>query len=192
VDIVPGSNLDIALIFNRLSSTGLSSTRQLSPTATPQKCGISRVIFSDSEKKNRKKKTKKKTRTKDGLSSHISTAQLQSPSELDALFRQYTGDVIKFDFWALACRAVRKGSNPPGLFRKLLADNAVSHISGDDEDEAARLIRRLHQDGEPCELVKGMVARLVSQFRVERPPSHAQRRQELDRQFAELEKEYAR
>ena len=188
-----GSKVGALFIFNGLSSTGLSSTRTITngdaAKVRHQPCDF----FGASGKKIRKKKARKKTRTRDGLPERISTAQLQSPSELDALYRQYKGGVIRFDFFALACRAVTKGKNPPGLFRRLLADNATDHISAQDEDQARLMIHQLHQDGEPCELVKGIVDRLVTQFRVERPPSDASRRLEVDRQLAKLvAQEYAR
>ena len=169
--------------LQRLIFNSSISKQELSPTPTPQECGISDDFLGPS----RKKKTKKRTRTKDGLPKRITTAQLQSPSELDSLYRKYTGDVIHFDFFALACRAVRKAKNPPGLFRRLLADNAISHISGDDDDQARQMLRQLR--GEPCPWVQSLITEHCHQMYLPRPMTvdeQERRQQDIIRQLEQL------
>lgn len=106
------------------------------------------------------------------------SGQLNSIAELIKLYHQLKPRVYFHDFVAFACRARRIGRNPPALFQWYLKHGG--HISGQDDDEARRMIRAYR--GKPSKIAKDVAGALCAP----RPQSTGERRQELDQQFYRL------
>lgn len=148
--------------------------------------------MNDTETPKPKPKPKRKTRTtgkpQDGLPDRITTAQLRSPAELAELYRQYQGKVSEFDFFALACRAVRTGSNPPAVFRWFLHNDATGQLTIADDEQARQMLRANRSYRHPW--LQQIVNKLMAGKRVPGPPTECEmeeRRQQIGRYLEEIE-----
>lgn len=192
-----GKNLDALFIFNGVSSMSYHKQEKISQTPTPQDCGpdAADFWFCVPKKKRRRQTTEKaKTISADGLPRHlhITTDQLTDANELETLYNQYQGDVNHFDFLALACRAVRKGSNPPALFRHLLTNEATDHLTNLDDEMVMDLLRRMYEQPSRSKLVRQTVGEVQDRLRaapLPTPQERYQKQQELLEALAQFARE---
>ncbi|NLY01765.1 MAG: hypothetical protein GXY83_37240, partial [Rhodopirellula sp.] len=96
----------------------------------------------------------------DGLPDKMTTEQLRSPTAVADLYAKYRGQLCEQDFFGLAVRAVRKGDNPPAVFRWMLANNAAYQITFDEDRQAVRMRRKASQQRDYLPEVKAVVAHL--------------------------------
>lgn len=100
-------------------------------------------------------RTRTKSKAGDGMPDMITVEQLRSPVALLALYRQYRGQILEHDFFALACRALRKGTNPPAVFRWMLANGKAHQITLDEDSEARKMLKTAR--GERCDWLRNVV-----------------------------------
>ena len=118
-------------------------------------------------KERRTPKTRTKSKAGDGMPETITVEQLRSPVALLALYHQYRGHIPEHDFIALACRALRKGTNPPAVFRWMLANDKAYQITLDEDSEARTILKAAR--GERCEWLRKLVDGNVKAMTLPKP-----------------------
>jgi hypothetical protein len=119
-------------------------------------------------------KTRTKTRPNHkpggGMPDTITVERLRSPAEVQAVNRQYRGQILEHDFFALARRAIRKGRNPPAVFRWTLANDKAHQVTTEEDDEARKMLRAAR--GPTCVFVRNLVNKYLIGKRLPRPQTY--------------------